>query len=58
MWVFFFFFFLTKPGSQAPGIEPMPPALGVWNLNHWSIREVLFKTFPNVKNLHDITNNE
>lgn len=23
------------------GIEPMLPALQAWNLNHWSIREVL-----------------
>ena len=24
-----------------PGIEPVPRALGVWNLNHWTAREVL-----------------
>ena len=23
-----------------PGTEPMPPALGVWSLNHWTTREV------------------
>ena len=23
-----------------PGIEPVSPALGVWNLNHWTAREV------------------
>ena len=23
-----------------PGIRPRPPALGEWNLNHWSTREV------------------
>ena len=23
-----------------PGIKPRPPALGVWNLNHWTTREV------------------
>jgi hypothetical protein len=23
-----------------PGMEPMPPALGVWSLNHWTTREV------------------
>ena len=23
-----------------PGIEPMPPALEVWSLNHWTTREV------------------
>ena len=34
-----------------PGIEPEPPALGVWHLNHWTTREVLHcllfeATFP------------
>ena len=24
-----------------PGIEPGPPALGAWSLNHWTTREVL-----------------
>ena len=23
-----------------PGTEPMPPALVVWSLNHWTTREV------------------
>ena len=23
-----------------PGIEPVPHALGVWSLNHWTAREV------------------
>ena len=23
-----------------PGIEPWPPALGAWNLSHWTTREV------------------
>ena len=23
-----------------PGIEPGPPALGVWSLTHWTTREV------------------
>ena len=23
-----------------PGIEPGPPALGVWSLSHWATREV------------------
>ena len=27
-----------------PGIEPVPPALGVWSLNHWIARE--FPPFP------------
>ena len=25
-----------------PGMEPMPPAVEVWSLNHWTFREVLF----------------
>ena len=24
-----------------PGIKPVPPAVEVWSLNHWTIREVL-----------------
>ena len=24
----------------SPGIEPVPPALGAWSLNHWARREV------------------
>ena len=24
-----------------PGIEPRPPALGVWSLSHWTPREIL-----------------
>ena len=24
-----------------PGIEPVPPALEAWSLNHWTAREVL-----------------
>ena len=28
-----------------PGIEPTPPALEVWNLNHWVAREVPSVTF-------------
>ena len=26
--------------SEPPGKPPMPPALGVWSLSHWTIREV------------------
>ena len=26
--------------SMQTGIEPRPPALGAWNLNHWTTREV------------------
>ena len=28
-----------------PGIEPGPPALGVWSLTHWTTREVPAKSF-------------
>ena len=28
-----------------PGIEPMPPALGAWSLNHWTAREVPCRLF-------------
>ena len=28
-----------------PGIEPSPPALGAWSLNHWTAREVLILYF-------------
>ena len=32
-----------------PGMEPMPPAVEMWSLNHWTTREVPvvnFQTFP------------
>ena len=40
----FFFSFLFWPSCEAclvpwPGIEPMPPELGVWSLKHWTTRE-------------------
>ena len=25
--------------SSQPGIEPVPPALEAWNLNHWTTRK-------------------
>ena len=28
-----------------PGIEPTPPALEVWSLNHWTAKEVLHYSF-------------
>ena len=28
-----------------PGIEPGPPALGAWSLNHWTTREAPWKSF-------------
>ena len=41
----FFFFSLLCLGAlrilvPRPGMEPMPPALGAWSLNHWTTREV------------------
>ena len=43
---FFFFFFLPQAVAlrilaPQPGIEPMPPAVEVQSLNHWTTREVL-----------------
>ena len=49
---FFFLFkknnYLAAPGVSCgiwdpvpwPGMEPRPPALGVWSLNHWTTRAV------------------
>ena len=42
----FFFFFLPQAVAlrilaPQPGIEPMPPAVEVQSLNHWTTREVL-----------------
>ena len=31
-----------------PGIEPVPPTLVGWSLNHWTTREVLFLLFDQV----------
>ena len=29
-----------------PGVESVPPCnVGVWSLNHWTIREILFLNF-------------
>ena len=44
---FFFFFFLPQDVAlrilaPQPGIEPMPPAVEVQSLNHWTTREVLW----------------
>ena len=43
-----FFFSFFRPCQAAcgillpqPGIEPVTPELGAWNLNHWTAREVL-----------------
>ena len=41
----FFFFFWPRCVAcgilvPRPGIEPVPPPLGVWSLNHWTTREV------------------
>ena len=46
-WCFFFFNVLIfGPKSHGllvlrPEIEPAPPVLEVWSLNHWTVREVL-----------------
>ena len=43
MWDLFFFFFFScciQTLFHWPGIEPWPPTLGVWSLNHWTIKEV------------------
>ena len=32
-----------------PGIDSLPPALGVKRLNHWTTRKVLSPSFPTVK---------
>ena len=39
---FFFFFDCTLQHVELPppGIEPAPPAVETWNLNHWTAREV------------------
>ena len=45
---FFFFFLATPRGMQdlpRPGIQPMPPALGAQNLNHWTAMEVQGELF-------------
>ena len=41
----FFFFFWSLCSAYGilvpqPGIEPMSPAVQVWSLNHWTLREV------------------
>ena len=41
---FLFFFWLHRVACRIlvpqPGMEPVPPALGDWSLNHWTSREV------------------
>ena len=41
--IYFFFFLATLCGILVPqpGIEPVPPAVEAWSLNHWTTREVL-----------------
>ena len=56
----FLFIYLVVPGLSCgtwtlnhnmwdlvpwPGIEPGPPALGAWNLSHWTTREVSWNWF-------------
>ena len=41
MWdLFFFFSCCIQTLFHWPRIEPWPPTLGVWSLNHWTIKEV------------------
>ena len=35
-----FFGYSMQDLVPRPGIEPGPPALGVWSLSHWTPREV------------------
>ena len=34
-----------------PGMEPVPPAMEVWSLNHWTTGEVPRGAFLNLKSL-------
>ena len=34
-----------------PGIEPAPPAVEAWSLNHWTARENLFSTAPSTEQM-------
>ena len=40
--IYFILFFAIAQGvfGPQPGIEPMPPAVEAWSLNHWTTREV------------------
>ena len=43
-WSLIFFFLAAPCGTQnlsSPGIQPVPPSMEAWSLNHWTIREVL-----------------
>ena len=59
MAVLFFTFWLcpTERGILLlwPGIEPAPPALEAWSLNHWTTEKSLFLIF--VRNLHTVFHN-
>ena len=47
--------------SSQPGIEPAPPAVEVWSLNHWTAREVPQKrdseTYVEVQNVNNSQDN-
>ena len=52
IYTLFFFFgrIVWHVELPLPGIEPMPPAVEAWNLNHWTTREIprqvyIFLTF-------------
>ena len=44
LFFYYFTFFICHTARHAelpqPGIEPMPPAVGAWSLNHWTTSEV------------------
>ena len=59
MATYFLFVYLAALGLSCsmwdlvpqPGVEPVPPALGVWSLSHWTPREVLFLCFSSKSSL-------
>ena len=60
--LFFTMFIYFRPHLEAceifvpqPGIEPVPPAVQVWRLNHWTAREIP-DTNSGVKFLQEPTN--
>ena len=58
--IYFLFIYLAALGLSCsmwdlvpqPGVEPVPTALGVWSLSHWTPREVLFLCFLSKSSLY------
>ena len=54
----FWFYFIVLHSMldlvPRPGIKPTPPALEVWNLNHWTTREVPIILFFTLRNVHSL----